>query len=217
MRTLISILKRMIIALMLCFVSGLSIADNYQQAMGQALQSMTTANNTEKLLAVADQFERIGNAEKNQWLPFYYASFSCLNVIMRSNNLNEKEKEQIFIRAEGLLQKAKDVAPKESELYALQGLLYQLMISNPEDGATLSMKSASALEKAQSLNSENPRVYYIQGTNAFYTPKMFGGGAERAKPLFEKAKQLFDAQQVTNPFLPSWGKEHNEQLLNQCN
>ncbi len=216
MKTQISILKKMILISMFCLFASSSMANSYEQAMGQALQSMSKATDTDGLLASADQFERIANAEKNQWLPFYYAAFSCANTVMRPNKLDKNEKEQILSRAENLLNKAIEVNPKESEIFALQGLLYQLMISNPADGATFAAKSTVALEKASRLNDENPRVYYMQGTLTFYTPESFGGGPEIAKPLLEKAKQLFDAGKQNNPLMPNWGKEHNEQMLKQC-
>jgi len=216
MKTQISFLKKMILVSMFCFLASISMANSYEQALGQALQSMSAATETEGLLAAADQFERIANAEKKQWLPFYYAAFSCASTVMRPNKLEKNEKEQILARSENLLNKAIEINPTESELFVLQGLLYQLMISNPADGATFAAKSTIALEKAGRLNNENPRVYYIQGTLAFYTPESFGGGPETAKPLLEKAKQLFDTEKQSNPLLPNWGKEHNEQLLKQC-
>jgi hypothetical protein len=191
-------------------------AATFEESMGSSLQKFAMAASADELFEVADQFERIGNAEIGQWLPFYYASLSCVNVVMRSSDIEKNTKGKAMERAQTLLDKSMRINPDESEIFALQALIYQLSISNPMDGATLSMKAASALEKAEKLNAQNPRVHYLKGTNAFHTPKAFGGGAENAKPMFEKAKILFDSQQNLHSILPNWGKEHNKYMLNEC-
>ena len=42
--------------------------------------------------------------------------------------------------------------------------------------------------------------------NVYYTPSVFGGGAEAAKPLYEEAKAKYAAFQPTSPLAPSWGQ-----------
>jgi len=47
-------------------------------------------------------------------------------------------------------------------------------------------------------------------------PKMFGGGKEAAKPLFQKANEKFLSFKPADVLSPNWGKEQNEQLLKSC-
>ena len=53
--------------------------------------------------------------------------------------------------------------------------------------------------------------------NVFHTPKTFGGGKEKAKPFFEKAKSLFASQKPASSIDPNWGEGHNNQMLAECN
>jgi len=73
--------------------------------------------------------------------------------------------------------------------------------------------SNEALGKAEKLNPENPRVWFCKGQNVYHTPSMFGGGSEKALPLFEKAARLFDSFETPNQLWPLWGEESNGDLI----
>ena len=105
---------------------------------------------------------------------------------------------------------------RESEIYALQAFIYQIRITDMSKGYKYSKLSNEALGLAEKLNPENPRVYYLRGTNTFHTPKMFGGGKENARPDLEKAARLFNTQSKENDLEPSWGAAHNQELLKLC-
>jgi len=83
-------------------------------------------------------------------------------------------------------------------------------------GYKYSRLAAEAIGVAEKLNPQNPRVYYLRGSNTFHTPKMFGGGKEKAKPDLEKAASMFESQKSESEIAPSWGAEHNAGLLKQC-
>ena len=51
--------------------------------------------------------------------------------------------------------------------------------------------ASEALQKGLALDPNNPRLYYLQGMSLFNTPAQFGGGKDKAKPLFEKSVALF--------------------------
>jgi hypothetical protein len=104
----------------------------------------------------------------------------------------------------------------ESEIYVLQTFIYQLRITDMSKGAKYSRKAAEAIAIAEKLNPVNPRVYYLRGSNTYHTPKFFGGGAEKAKPDLEKAAKMFETTEPKGTLLPSWGGDHNNHLLSQC-
>jgi hypothetical protein len=60
--------------------------------------------------------------------------------------------------------------------------------------------------QAKALNPANPRPYLVEANNVYYTPSMFGGGAEAAKPLYEEAKAKYAAFKPANALVPSWGE-----------
>jgi hypothetical protein len=45
---------------------------------------------------------------------------------------------------------------------------------------------------------------------------MYGGGKAMAKPLLEKAKELFDKETKTSVLKPHWGEKENLDYLKQC-
>jgi hypothetical protein len=49
----------------------------------------------------------------------------------------------------------------------------------------------------------------------FNTPAQFGGGKDKAKPLFEKSIALFKSAEP-KPLYPAWGRLQAEQQLAQC-
>ncbi len=71
------------------------------------------------------------------------------------------------------------------------------------------------LKIAIKMNPDNPRIYYLQGESIFNTPPAFGGGKEKAKPLFEKALVLFKTDKP-KPLYPNWGMQRTEEQLAKC-
>ncbi len=72
--------------------------------------------------------------------------------------------------------------------------------------AKYSRMVSEVLGQAKGMNPANPRIYLVLGNNIYFTPKMFGGGAEAAKPVFDEAKTRFAAFQPSSPLAPGWGE-----------
>lgn len=192
------------------------IASDYEKIMGENLQKMYTAQSIEQLTDVANQFERIAAKESGQWLPAYYQAYSYVWMLQINNSLPNNEKSKILDKAQVVLDGLKKRFDKESEVFALQGLVYQMRISDEGSAYELSMKADEAFSIAVKLNPDNPRALYLKGCNVFYTPELFGGGPAKAKPILEKAQNLFAANKAENSLLPAWGKEHCAYMLEQC-
>ena len=63
---------------------------------------------------------------------------------------------------------------------------------NPLSGMTLGPKSNGLLDRAKELEPKNPRVWLVSGMSAMFTPKMFGGGTDKAEQELRKSLDLFD-------------------------
>lgn len=190
-------------------------ANDYETTMKESIEEMYQTQEPEILSKIAGKFYRIGEAEQDKWLPYYYAAYSYVSI---TYNLEDGDEIDAWLdKGQNMLDKAMELKPDEAENHVLQGLLYSMRITNPMRGMKFSGLSNDALAKAEKLEPENPRLWLCKAQNVYYTPSMFGGGAENAKPLFEKAAELFDTFEPRGELYPGWGKETNAAQLASIN
>jgi hypothetical protein len=188
-------------------------SDKYVDAMKKNLALFDSARTTADLQTVANTFERIGDAEKTQWLPYYYAGLSLATAGWNDPNL---DKDANSTRINLLCDKA-EAHEKNSEIYALRNMsaTQQMMVDPQTRWATYGIQASKALEDGMKLNPDNPRLYYLKGESLFNTPPAFGGGKDKAKPVFEKAVALFKLDKP-KPLWPNWGLERTQEQLAKC-
>ncbi|WP_199138753.1 hypothetical protein [Pedobacter sp. ASV12] len=209
-------MKNLIILFSLLAFTTLAKAQNtpYVKAMQNAIALLNKAQEKSDFITQAAAFNRIADAEPKAWLPLYYASYA--NLMGGLSEANAKEKDAFFDLALQLLDKAEKITGSNDEVYALRGYVQYMKVSiDPMNRLHFVAASKAALEKAQALNPENPRIYLIKGQNTFYTPENFGGGKAVAKPILEMAKQKFEAFKPANDLSPNWGMARTAQLLAQ--
>ena len=208
-------MKRFMFSLLLCstMLAGFSQSAKYAAVMQKNIASLDSANTVGDLQAVASSFERVGDAEKTQWLPYYYAALAQTWIGWRPE-VKDKDANAELIRK--YLTKAEAIE-KNAELYAVENMVAtQQMVVDPQTRwQTYGQQAAAALKEGMKLDPNNPRLYYLQGESLFGTPEQFGGGKDKAKPVFEKAITLFKAAQP-KPLYPVWGQKQAEEKLIQC-
>jgi tetratricopeptide (TPR) repeat protein len=198
-------MKTLAILILTTMVSYSAFAGDYESVMKQNITEMYQLQDAQKLENIAGKFYRIGEAEKDEWLPYYYAAYSYVSI---TYNMEDGDAIDSYLdKAQPMLDKAIALNPDEAENYVLQGLIHSMRITNPMRGMKYSALSEEALEKAAKLNPENPRIWLCKAQNIYHTPSMFGGGAEKAKPVFEKAAELFDTFEAKGELWPGWGEE----------
>jgi tetratricopeptide (TPR) repeat protein len=204
MKTIISFL------LVFGFAASGTAENKYLEAMTKAIEKQKSASTIEAFFESANTFERISQMEKTEWLPLYYAAH-CYIVVSFMEPDNAK-KDAVLDKAQQFLDKAFQIAPKESELFSLQAFLYpsRITVDPMTRGMEYIGKMNQALDEAIRLNPDNPRSYYLRAITVLNMPEGFGGGAASAKPIFEVAKQKFDSFQPKTSISPDWGKEQNE-------
>ncbi len=94
-------------------------SDKFQKGMEKTMTMLDSAKTSEQFTDVAAAFERIGDAEKTQWLPYYYASFAN---IMKGFNDQKVNKDEVATKAEELIAKAEAIEPKNSEIFILKNI-----------------------------------------------------------------------------------------------
>jgi hypothetical protein len=108
----------------------------------------------------------------------------------------EKDAAKKYVdKADGLLEKLLEKNPKNARLHALSGAFYGFKISLAFYKAPfLGPKSLSHIEKAISLDPNEPTGYIEKGNSLMYRPAAFGGDKEEGLALYRKALALMDAQ-----------------------
>ena len=209
--------KNIILLTAILIATGFStFAANYEETMKQNIEKLNQLRSANELTELANQFDRIGQKETKEWLPEYYAAYSYMSILFFNTDLTPEQKKGYIEKAQGHIDKTLAINDKESEIYVLLGMLYSLSITDASNAYQLSTQSNEALAKAEKLNPNNPRIYYLKGLNVYHTPAEFGGGASVAKPLFVKAESLFKQQKSKNPLMPQWGEYNNNMVLSQC-
>lgn len=203
--------------LLLTAFSGYSQSDRYFAAMKKNLMQFDSVKTTADYQSLSAAFERIGDAEKTQWLPYYYAALALTTPgwddAKLDKDANAERVKKLCDKAEALIG---DNAGK-SELLTIRNMIatQQMMVDPQTRWSSYGQESTTYLQKAKQLNPDNPRIYYLEGANLFGTPENYGGGKAKAKPVLEKAVELFKAEQA-KPLYPDWGKKQAEDMLAQC-
>jgi hypothetical protein len=188
----------------------------YESAMKSNIAQLDSLMAKNNYVELADNFTRIGDAEKTQWLPYYYAAY-CYGIDALREKDNSK-KDAIADKANELVTKAQSILGKEnSELDVIKSMIAtaRMTVDPASRYMTYGQDISSNLENAEKLDSTTPRPVLVQAQNTFYTPEQYGGGKDAAKPLFDKAKNLFDNFKPESDISPNWGKTSLEYFLSQ--
>ncbi len=200
------------IALLISMTAGAQSA-KYTEAMTKNIALLDSAKSVDQLLSLASTFDRIGDAEKTQWLPYYYAALAQTWIGWMPATTDKDANAQ---KINAYLAKAEAIE-KNSETYAIENMAatQQMLVDPQTRWSTNGKDAAAALQKGLELDPNNPRLYYLQAMSLFGTPTQYGGGKDKAKPLFEKSIALYKSAQP-NPLYPTWGEKQAENMLAQC-
>lgn len=197
-------------------IAAMSQSDRYQNSMLRNIKAIDSVENIQQLTDLSNSFNRIGDAEKDKWLPYYYASYCLiLSGYLQSEKPDPDVLDPLADKAEELLGKASALSEKNSEIEVLKKMIADLrLIADPMNRwQTYGQIGEAALNNAKTYNPDNPRIYLIEGQTKFYTPAEFGGGAGVAKPIFEMARNKYETFKPETALHPDWGKQRLDILL----
>ena len=143
------------------------------------------------------------------WLIHYYIALADYRIVSFYFSQQNQEQAKKYID-DGIehLQSCLEMKDDFAEAYSLLSSLYGNKIgTDPQLGMTLGPKSGVMMAKAMKLEPQNPRTQLIAAWSAYFTPKMWGGGKDKAKEHYEQAIAFFDSFKVTDPLLPDWGHD----------
>lgn len=208
-------MKQLLIVFSMLISGMVNAQSKYEGGMSKGLEQLKAAKTADDMATTSAFFERIGDAEKDKWLPYYYAAYA--NYL--TGWMNPKaDKDKVAEKSKDLIQKAEAIDNNNSELYCLRQMvaIQQMTVDVMARYQTYGAEAKTNLDKAMKADPNNPRSYYLNGQTLMNTPEAFGGGKAVAKKQFEKSLELYKTFQPASPFHPAWGKEEAEKGLAAC-
>jgi len=201
--------------------SGLH-AQGINTQLQTTVAKLNTANTVKDYQQLAAEFLRIADAQKTQWLPYYYAAFCNAKIGWLTQDSDPDNIEDYANKAEEEITKAESLLDtsnqkKElSEIYCVQMMQNQARVFiNPQTyGPKYGPVAFNYTQKAKLLNADNPRMLYLLGWQKFATPKMYGGDKALAKQLLTEARQKLETESSSG-VEPHWGKKEVDDILKQ--
>jgi tetratricopeptide (TPR) repeat protein len=202
-------LTLLLICLTTCYLQGQS---QFDKGMEKAFSVWESGD----MNAAEQLFERIANAEPNEWLPNYY--------VAQINSLKSWEVKDINVlkpqldKAQNYIDRAKAISPNNPEILVMQAHIYTNWVAY--DGATYGMKYGGIVSgiysKAYELAPENPRVVFNKAEWDMGSARYFGQDTTPYCKDIENSIELFANFKPESPFAPDWGLERAEQVLAEC-
>lgn len=206
-------MKKLIIITVLLITGFVSAQSNFEKGMEKAFSLWSSG----KPVEAANMFERIANAEQDNWLPPYYAA--QINIVY-SFGLKDKEKLTAQLKkAQDLLNDATAISKNNPEILVMQAMLHTAWVAfdGATYGMTLSPKVVEIYTKAKAIAPNNPRVVYCYAEWNIGGAKFFGQDTTPFCKDLEKALELFANFKPETPFHPNWGQDRAEMALKACN
>jgi hypothetical protein len=209
-------MKRTISILLLGFSTLLTNGQSVDEALKTTLSQFYSAADFNGRIASSNRFVLIANKWPSDWATHYYAAYA--KVLIGAMEKDNVKKVIYFDEAEKHLETAKsNLKTENDEVYVLTAMIASMRIGIfPDQWQKYVEIFSTNIQKAKALRTENPRIYYLEGTSKFYTPEAYGGGKKSALPYFQKAAEYFNTEVDTDIRKPSWGKKQNEDLIKAC-
>src|ERR1051325_667366 len=91
----------------------------YTASMEALVKMIDTAATGITYVGASNAFERIANAEKKEWLPYYYAAYTQVQAGFMGAVAKDKI-DDVCDRADMLIAKADSLSPNNSEIYTVR-------------------------------------------------------------------------------------------------
>jgi hypothetical protein len=210
------VMKKVMIAVvfLLSAVAGFAQSEKYMKAMEKNIAALDSAYRPDALQSLSNTFERIGDAEKTEWLPYYYAAYCNVMIAFQ----NKDKADEIADKANLMLIKAEAIAKENAEIYCVKNMIAtaHMMVDPQARWMQYGAMASEALAKAEALDASNPRIDFLKAQAMMYTPEQFGGGKKVAKPIFESCVAKYKAFKPASTLHPNWGMVMAERLLADC-
>ena len=205
-------MKNLITIIAILITLSINAQDQYSQGMQKAF-GLWKENKTTEAVAL---FERIAQAEKDNWIPSYYAA----NVLITSafQTKDQTAINGMLEKANGHIAKAHKLSPNNSEITTLEGLMYTGYVAM--DPGTYGMKYSGKImalhEEAVALDKNNPRAMTNLIGYEIGSARFFGTELSTFCDRLQKVIPMFENQRQDTPFAPSSGIGQLQGSIKEC-
>jgi hypothetical protein len=205
-------MKTIVIILAFFTITAINAQSSYEKGMNEAFELWGNKNPDEAI----HLFERIAKAEKENWLPYYYAA--QVHIITTFSIKDAEAIESRLKKAQDYLNEAKTHTNNNAEILIMEALLNTAYVAyNPTVyGMTLSAKVEQLYQKAKVLEPKNPRATLYHAEWKMGSAKFFGKDSKAFCPEIEKAILYFENESHDIPFYPKWGKDQVKRVQQNC-
>ena len=202
--------KLLLIAIALLSFSAIG-QTKYEKGMTKAFDLWKNSKPWE----AANLFERIAQAEPDNWLPPFYVA--QVNIF---NSFNEKDEAKLTAqlkKAQDFLNDAKAISKENPEIIVAQAQLYTAWVAydGQRYGMTYAQKIAQLYNEAYQLEPSNPRVAFGKVEWDLGTARFFGQDTTEFCDDLAAAVALFDTYESKGQFHPQGGGDYAKQSLAQ--
>jgi tetratricopeptide (TPR) repeat protein len=134
-----------------------------------------------------------------------YAMYRRGGLLMGANKM--KEAKEVLEAADETLEASAKALPWPETPALRAAVLGQIIGAdggNPLTAMRNGMKAGGLMSTALDAGKDNARVWILKGSSDLFTPKMFGGGADKAEVSLKRALLLLESDRPQPP-KPAWG------------
>lgn len=181
-------------------------AERWADSVRVEIHAAAVRGDLDRLVAAAALAERALAAFPDDPLLLHYRGYAVYREALLRRERQGEDVDALLDEAQSLLERSAELLPLPETYAVLASVLGQKIGSNPLRAMILGPKSGAALDRALELGPQNPRVWLTRGISAIFTPKLFGGGMERAEEALRQAIAYFETDAPAPP-APAWGRD----------
>jgi tetratricopeptide (TPR) repeat protein len=206
-------------ALLLTLVTAAHAADPASVAAARRqLTLAVTHGNAEELRGARASFARLVAAEPQSAALNYWLALADWRITPMVQSAQPEEGKRLCKEGIAACDRAIADQPRFADAIALRAGLQGLALSfmSPSAAMSIGPEMEEAYGRAEGLAPDNPRVAFLKALNTLHKPTFVGGGAEKARGLFERAIALADRQPAPDSTAIDWGREDAHLWSGRC-
>ncbi len=205
-------MKKVFLFIVLFFALNATSQSNYEKGMQQAFALWDEGKSTE----ASQLFERIAAAEKENWLPPFYAAY--IEILGSFGIKDETILNAKLSKAQKLLDDATSISENNPEIIITQALLNTAYIAfdGQRYGMTMSGKNSQLYVKALQIAPENPRVILGNAEWNMGAAAFFGKSTKPYCDEIKRAIEIGKEEKNDLPFYPRFQLKRAEEVLQKC-